>query len=104
MANNQKSRDFAKRVSTSLDQNKQGTRVSCFPEKEFKTGFSPLHSCYGSRFGKAHGPNVQKVFEMLKQDEPKCNKDFVYKNNIIWFYQKWKLAFDKMKRSVSGRN
>eukprot|EP00494_Astrolonche_serrata_P024068 UN24326 len=36
MANNQKSRDFAKRVSTSLDQNKQGTRVSCFPEKSLK--------------------------------------------------------------------
>jgi len=103
MANNQKSRDFAKRVSTSLDQNKQGTRVSCFPEKEFKTGFTPLHSSYGSKFGKAHGPAVTRVFEELKQQEPRCYKDQIYKHNVIWFYQKWKPAFDKMKKSIYGR-
>jgi len=100
MANNQKSRDFAKRVSTSLDQNKQGTRVSCFPEKEFKTGFTPIHSMYNSKLNKAHGPQVTKVFEQLKNEEPRCFKDKIYIHNVTWFYQKWKPAFDKMKKQI----
>lgn len=100
MANNQKSRDFAKRVSTSLDQNKQGTRVSCFPEKEFKTGFTPLHSMYQSKLNKAHGPQVTKVFEQLKAETPRCHKDQIYMHNVVWFYQKWKPAFDKMKKQI----
>jgi len=100
MANNQKSRDFAKRVSTSLDQNKQGTRVSCFPEKEFKTWFAPLHRCYDSKLNKAQGPQVMKVFDQLKAEKPKCLKDELYKHNVAWFYQKWKPAFDKMKKQI----
>jgi len=100
MANNQKTRDFAKRVSSSLDQNKQGTRVSCFPEKEFKTDFTPLHNTYHSRLSKARlsNINVYKILDMLKEDRPKCRKDIIFKQNVFWFYTKWKPSFDRIVR------